>query len=283
MTEMFAQAFMRNAFLGGTFIALAAGLVGYFLVLRNQVFVGDALSHVAFTGALAALAFGLDLRLGLFATTILIAMGMARIGKNGQADDVVIGMVFAWILGLGVFFLSLFVTHRSTSDGAAAVRVLFGSIFGLDMSAAQLAAIVGAFIALAMLVLARPLLFATLDPETALAQGLPVKALGIVFLALAGACAAEAAQAVGALLLLGLIAAPAGTAQRLTTRPFVALALSAAIAVGSMWLGLFLAYVIPRMPPSFSVLAVASGVYVLAGTWTAVRRERPLVRAFPMP
>src|SRR3954447_9689870 len=104
--EMLSQPFMRNAFLAGTAIALASGLVGYFLVVRAQVFTADALSHVAFTGALAALAVGLDPRWGLFAVTVLVALGMGALGRRGRPDDVVTGGVFGWILGLGVFFLA---------------------------------------------------------------------------------------------------------------------------------------------------------------------------------
>ena len=129
---MLAHEFMRNAFLAGTAIALACGLVGYFVVLRSQVFAGDAFSHVAFTGALAAAAAGVDIRLGLFAATILVAVGLGLLGERSRADDVVIGSVFAWILGLGVLFLSIFTASASGSNGTAAVRVLFGSIFGLS-------------------------------------------------------------------------------------------------------------------------------------------------------
>ena len=114
--------FMRNAFLAGTLIALACGLVGYFLVLRAQVFTSDALGHVAFTAALGALAFGLDPRLGLFAGTILVALAMAALGRRASADDVVIGSTFAWVLGLGVLFLTLYTTQRSTANGVASVN-----------------------------------------------------------------------------------------------------------------------------------------------------------------
>src|SRR6185312_11040174 len=129
---MFQDSYMATAFVAGTGIALACGLVGYFLVLRAQVFTGDALSHVAFTGALAALVAGFDLRLGLFAATIGVAAGIGLISRRGRADDVVIGNVFAWILGLGVFFLTLFTTAHSSSNGTAGTSVLFGSIFGLS-------------------------------------------------------------------------------------------------------------------------------------------------------
>src|ERR1700751_1435008 len=108
---MLAHEFFRNALLAGSFVALACGVVGFFVVLRSQVFAGDALSHVAFTGALAAAAVGIDIRLGLFAATILVALGMAAMGERARADAVVIGTVFAWILGLGVLFLTIFTTQ----------------------------------------------------------------------------------------------------------------------------------------------------------------------------
>ncbi len=264
--------FFLNALIAGTAIAAACGLVGYFLVLRAQVFTGDALSHVAFTGALAALAFGIDPHIGLFALTIAIALLMGAVGRRGLADDVVIGSIFAWVLGIGVFFLTVYTTSRSTGNGSAGVNVLFGSIFGISAADARLAAVIAAVICVLLLVIARPLLFATLDDAVAAARGVPVRLLGFAFLALAGATTAEAAQAVGALLLLGLLAAPAGTAQRLTARPYLALGLSTAIAVLDMWIGLGLSYAVPVLPPSFAILAVATVGYAAVLAVPALRR-----------
>lgn len=239
---MLAHEFMRNAFLAGSFIALACGLVGYFVVLRSQVFAGDALSHVAFTGALAAAAAGIDIRLGLFVATIAVAMGMGLLGDRARPDDVVIGSVFAWVLGLGALFLSIFVSGSSGTNGTAAVRVLFGSILGLSAADARLAALVAIVASLALLAIARPLLFGSIDPDVARSLGLPVHALGVFFFILLALVAAEATQAVGALLLLGLLAAPGGAARLLTDSPWWGLALSASLAVGSMWAGLALSY-----------------------------------------
>jgi zinc/manganese transport system permease protein len=264
---MLAHEFMRNAFLAGTFVALACGLVGYFVVLRGQVFAGDALSHVAFTGALAAAAAGVDVRLGLFVATLGVAAGMGALGRRARPDDVVIGSVFAWILGLGALFLSIFIAGSSGSDSTAAVRVLFGSILGLSAAEARLAAAIALAASLALLALGRPLLLSSLDPEVARATGLPVRALGVAFLLVLGAVAAEATQAVGALLLLGLIAAPGGAARLLSDRPWRGLALSAAIAVGSTWLGLVLSYEIDLLPASTAAIGVATVVFVLAGAW----------------
>jgi zinc/manganese transport system permease protein len=178
--------FMRHAFLAGTGIAASCGLVGYFVVLRGQVFTGDALSHVAFTGALAALAAGFDLRLGLFAATVAVAVGMGVLGRSGRADDVVIGSVFAWMLGLGVLFLSIYTAGNSGANGTAGVSVLFGSILGLSAGSAEFAAAIGFAVCLGILFMARPLLFASVDEGIAAAGGMPVRALGIGFLALVG-------------------------------------------------------------------------------------------------
>ena len=269
---MFAPTFMENAFLAGSFIALAGGLTGYFLVLRAQVFAGDALSHVAFTGGLAAVAFTVDVRVGLFAATILAAIAMGALGEHARADDVVIGSFFAWILGLGVLFLSIFTTNQSATNATAGVRVLFGSIFGLSTSDAQLAAVIAGAVGVITLLIARPLLFTTLDLDVARAKGVPIRLLGIGFLALFATEAAEATQAVGALLLLALVAAPAGAAQLLTSRPYRGLALSAAIALASMWAGLALAYEVPSLPPSFAITTIASTGFAIA---LAIRhRER---------
>jgi zinc/manganese transport system permease protein len=275
LAGFFSHPYVQHALLAGTAIAGACGLVGYFLVLRSQVFSGDALSHVAFTGALAALAFGLDARLGLFVATIGVGVALGLLGAAGRADDVVIGTVFTWILGLGVLFLSIFTTAQSAGNGTAGTSVLFGSIFGLSASAAAVATWIGGGIAVAVILMARPLLFATLDPAVAVARRVPVRAVGVVFLAVVGAAAAEATQAVGALLLLGLLAAPAGAAQRLTKRPFRAFALSAVIAIACVWVGLVLSYVVSDVPPTFAIVATATATYLVVFVVTIVRSGGP--------
>jgi zinc/manganese transport system permease protein len=215
----------------------------------------------------------LDARIGLFAMTILVALGMGSLGRRARPDDVVIGGVFAWILGLGVFFLTLYTTTRSgTGNGSASVTVLFGSIFGLSASRAVLTAVIALIISAITVAIARPLLFASLDENVAAARRVPVRLLGFGFLVLVGATAAESTQVVGALLILGLLAAPAGAASRLTARPLRALGLSAAIAVGSVWIGLAASYAIPKMPPSFAILAMATLIYLLTIAATRSRR-----------
>ena len=204
---MFAHEFMRNALIAGSFVGLACGLVGYFVVLRAQVFAGDALSHVAFTGGLAAAVLGLNILAGVFAATILGGIVMGLLGDKARADDVTIGSLFAWTLGLGVLFLTIFTTQDSAGNGTAGVRVLFGSIFGLSGSDVRTSVVLAVLASAVLLAIARPLLFASLDSAVAAAQGVPVRVLGLGFLALLGLVAAQATQAVGALLLLGLLAA----------------------------------------------------------------------------
>jgi zinc/manganese transport system permease protein len=279
---MFSHEFVRNAILAGTPIALACGLVGYFVVLRAQVFAGDALTHVAFTGAVAAAAAGIDPRIGLFVATIAIAVILGALGERSHADDITIGIVFVWILGLGVFFLSRLQSSSSSGDGLLGARALFGSIFGLSVADAAVAALIGAVIIAATLAVARPLLFASIDPDVAGVRGVPVRALGLLSLALLGATTAEATQALGALLLLGLLAAPAGAAQRLTANPYLGLALAGALAVLSMWIGLTLSYLIGELPPSSAVIGVASATYLLAFLSTTDGRWRPERRPLPL-
>ena len=279
---MLSHGFMRDAFLAGTGIALASGVVGFFLVLRSQVFTGDALSHVAFTGALAALAAGIDLRIGLFAATVGVGLLLGVLGPKGRADDVVIGSVFAWVLGLGVLFLGIYTTSRSTGGGNAGVSVLFGSIFGLDTQSALTALGLGALLALLVVLAARPLLFATVDPAVAGARGVPVRLLGIGFLAVVGATAGEATQAGGALLLLGLLTAPAATALHLTDRPLVALGASAGIALVEVWVGLTVGYVAGSIPPSVAIVTLAAAAYAAVALatrdttrWPTIADARP--------
>jgi zinc/manganese transport system permease protein len=272
---MFAQEFMRNALLAGGFTALACGLVGYFVVLRAQVFAGDALSHVAFTGAIAAAAAGVDTRIGVFAGTILIGLLIGVLGDRARADDVTIGITFAWILGLGVFLLAIFSSGVGGGNGLLGARELFGSIFGLSGADARLAALVGLGVVVGIAAIARPLLFASVDPAVAASRGVPVRALGLLFLALVGLAAAEATQAVGALLLLGLIAAPAGAAHRLTSNPYLGLALSGGLALAATWIGLVLSYEIPTLPPSSAIIGASTALYIAAFLVT-IERHGPL-------
>jgi zinc/manganese transport system permease protein len=280
LAAVLARDFVRHAILAGTGIALASGMVGYLVVLRNQVFTGDALSHVAFTGALAAFAAGVEPLAGLFGTTVLVALGMALLGGSARARDVVVGVVFAWVLGLGALFLSIYTTSRSSTGGAAGVTVLFGSIYGLSLQRAVIALGVGAGVALLLGVVVRPLLFASIDADVAASRGVPVRALSLLFLALVGVTVAEAVQAVGALLALGLMVTPAAAVQRVCARPILAFWLSALSAVLCLWAGLLLNNALPQLPPSFTIIALTFALYIAAVAVRPVRSRRQRRRGF---
>lgn len=273
LVPMLGHPFIRHALLAGTGVAVVSGLVGHYLVLRAQVFAADALSHVALTGALGALAFGIDLRLGLFVVTVGVALAMGVLdGRRADPDEVVIGGVLAWTLGLGALFLTLYASGRSATGETGGTSVLFGSILGLSAGQAVAATVVAVAASLVVLAVARPLLFASVDGDVARARGVPTRALGVVFLAATAAAVAEATQVVGALLVLGLLAAPAGAASRLTARPYRALALSVLIAVLSVWVGVSASYLLPKAPPSFTIVATATVIYLVAGMAGPARR-----------
>lgn len=268
--EMLSLDFMRYAFLAGTVLAIVAGLVGYFVVLRHLVFATEALAHVTFTGALLAVIVGSNPLLGLFGVTILVALGMGTLGTRARARDVEVGTVLAWVLGLGVLFLSIYTSQASGANSTIGVSFLFGSIFGLQAQQAQLITVVGLGATVVLLVIARPLLFASLDPDVAAARGVPVRGLNLVFLVLVALSVALAVPAVGALLNSALLVTPAAIAQRLVTRPFVALLLSPTLALAFTWAGLTIGFYTPY-PVSFLISTLAFVTYVAVVTWQRLR------------
>ncbi len=253
--------FMRYAFEAGTAIAIVAGLVGYFIVLRDLAFATEALGHVTFTGALAAAVVGLDPLLGLFGATTLVALGIGVLGTKLRENDVVVGSIMTFVLGLGALFLSLYTTQSSGSNGTFGVKYLFGSLFGLQVEQVQQVVIVGLGISIVLLVIARPLLFASLDPDVAVARGLPVRGLSLVFLMLVALSLAEAVPSVGSLLNSALLIVPAAIVQRLVSHPFIALILSAGLALAFTWLGLTIGFY-AGYPVSFVISTLAFVTYI---------------------
>jgi zinc/manganese transport system permease protein len=277
LQAMLAYDFMRYAFVAGGCIAAAAGLVGYFVVLRNQVFTTDALGHVAFTGGLGGLLIGLNLLVGVFGSCVAVALAIGSLGGRGRGRDVAIGTVFAWVLGLGVLFLSIFTSTRSGAGGNIGISILFGSILGIQGPQAVIASVAGIVSCAVAVAVARPLLFVSVDPEVATSRGVPIRAVTALFLILVAITVAESVQAVGALLVFALMVTPAAVAQNLSTRPYTGMALSALVGVGAVWLGLTLAFYI-SYPASFFITALAFGSFVVsigvsrARRWVAAAR-----------
>ena len=271
LQAMLAYDFMRYAFVAGGCIAAAAGLVGYFVVLRNQVFTTDALGHVAFTGGLGGLLIGLNLLVGVFGSCVAVALAIGSLGGRGRGRDVAIGTVFAWVLGLGVLFLSIFTSTRSGAGGNIGISVLFGSILGIQAPQAVIASVAGIVTCAVAVAVARPLLFVSVDPDVATSRGVPIRAVTALFLILVAITVAESVQAVGALLVFALMVTPPAVAQNLTARPYAGMALSALVAVGAVWLGLTLAFYI-SYPASFFITALAFGSFVASIGVSRARR-----------
>jgi zinc/manganese transport system permease protein len=273
MIEMWQYDFIRHAMLAGSALAIVAGLIGYFVVARRLIFTSDVLSHVAFPGALIAIILGVNPLLGVFGFALLTALGMGTLAGKTRANDVTTGTLLAWVLGIGVLFLSIYASGSSGANSSAGINVLFGSLFGIHAREAWVVAIVGLLTTIVLLSIARPLLFASLDPAVAASRGVPVRMLNIVFLILLAITIAEAVQAVGALLLFALLITPAAIARRLVARPFTGMFLSALLSLLFTWAGITLAYYFPY-PVSFCLTALVFVAYVSVVVVQRVLRQR---------
>jgi zinc/manganese transport system permease protein len=271
--ELFRYAFMQHAFEAGTIVAVSAGVIGYFVVLRGLSFAAHALSHIGFAGATGGVLLGgTALALpGLLVFTMSAGAVMGALGQRLRGRDVTIGLVMAWSLGLGLLFTYLY-------QGAAnlAIGILFGQIFGITTQDVTVTLVAGTVTVLLVMAVYRPLLFATLDEEVAEAKGVPVRGLSIAFVVILAVAVSEAVQVVGVLLIFALIVAPAAIAERFTTRPSRGVLLSAVLAVLFTWAGLTVAYYVPY-PVGFFITTIAFWSYILArllAPAVALLRER---------
>jgi zinc/manganese transport system permease protein len=262
--------FMRNAFAAAAAVALVAGPVGYFLVLRGQTFAGHALAHVAFTGATGAVLIGVAPLWGLLGMTLLAGIGMGLLGERLAQRDVAIGLVLAFSLGLGLLFL-----HFYTAFATQVTALLFGNVLAVDRATVRtlfgLAALTLAVLAL----IARPLLFASLQPELAEAKGVSLRLYSVLFLAVVAVATAESAQIVGVLLVFALMVGPGAAAQRLTGRVGPGVLAAFGLALAEAWLGIALAY-FTDWPTSFWITALSAAAYLATGLPSPARRRRIL-------
>jgi zinc/manganese transport system permease protein len=258
--------FMVHAFQAGTVVAIVAGVIGYFVVVRGTSFAAHALSHIGFAGATGAVVLGVSPVLGLLAFTVGSGVTIGALGSRIRGRDVTIGIVLAWTLGLGVLFISLY-----TGYATEAYALLFGEILGISDRDVEIvvAAAVPTLIALA--VLYRPLLFSSVDENLAAARGVPVAALSIAFMAVLALAVTEAVQVVGVLLIFALIVTPAAIAVRWTQRPAAAIAISAGLALLFTWVGLTVAFYSPH-PVSFFITSMAFATYLVVRVVEALRR-----------
>ncbi|GAA5194827.1 metal ABC transporter permease [Rugosimonospora acidiphila] len=269
--EMWSLPSMVSAFRAGTIVAVLAGLVGWFMVLRKQSFAGHTLAVVGFPGAAAAVWLGLSAGSGYLAFCLLAALVIAALPTQGQAgyseESAVVGTTQAFALGAGSLFIAL---YKGFLNGTNAL--LFGTFLGITSDQVLLLAIIAAVVLIVLAVAGRPLLFASIDRDVARANGVPTRLLGVVFLLLLGATAAAVSQITGSLLVFALLVLPPATAQLITARPARGLVLSVVLALVSVWVALFVSYYSPY-PVGFWLTTVAFGLYlVTAAVSVALRR-----------
>jgi zinc/manganese transport system permease protein len=270
--DLFEFQFMVNAFRAGSVIAVLAGAVGWFMVLRRQTFAGHTLALIGFPGAAGAVLVGLSAQLGFFAfcvggALVIAAVPAQRPGRFSE-ESAVIAVVQTFALACGFLFASLYRGNLSRINS-----LLFGTFLGITTTEVRTLVVVTTAALAVLAFIARPLLFASVDPDVADAAGVPARGLAIVFLILLGAAAAEASQITGSLLIFALLVLPPATAQAITSRPVLGLALSIGIGLLVTWTGLGIAYYSPY-PIGFWITSIAFGLFVVARVAGHVPRRR---------
>jgi zinc/manganese transport system permease protein len=264
--------FMVQALEAGTIVAVMAGTIGWFMVLRRQTFAGHTLAVIAFPGAAAATLAGLPIALGYYGFCGAGALALSAASREGMrgrsTESASIGALQAFALGLGFLFVTLY--HGQLSDLQA---LLFGTFLGITAGQVLGLLWVGLVTVALLALVFRPLLFTSVDAGVARARGVPTLALDVGFLLVLGLAVAATAQITGALLVFALLVTPAATAQQLTTRPARGLALSVLIALAVTWLGLGVAYFSPY-PVGFWVTSFSFGLYVLVRIAVAAAGSR---------
>lgn len=258
LQQIFSYPFMQHAYEAGTIVAIVAGIVGYFVVLRRSSFAAHSLSHIGFAGAAGAALVGVSPVYGLLLFTTVGGSSMAVLSPKAANRDISIGTVLAFMLGLGVLFISLY-----TGYATEAYSILFGEILGISSSDVLLTLVAGLIILVAVAVVYRPLLFSSLDEDVAEAKGVPTFFLGIVFMVLVAVATSIAVQVVGVLLIFSLMVTPAAIAQQLAKRPQRVILISVGVALMATWLGLFIAFYEPY-PVSFFITSIVFIFYLLS-------------------
>src|SRR4029077_3596709 len=250
--------FMQHAFEAGTVVAIVAGVVGYFVVLRRSSFAAHSLAHIGFAGGAGAVLVGIQPVYGLLLFTTIGGSMIALLSPKAAHRDVSIGTVLAVMLGLGALFISL---YRGNS-GQAAYSILFGEILGISSDGVLLTFVASLIIIFAVALVYRPLLFSSVDEDVAEAKGLPTFFLGIVFMLLVAVATSIAVQVVGVLLIFSLMVTPAAIAQQLAKRPQRMMIISILVALLATWLGLIVAFYEPY-PVSFFITSIVFISYLI--------------------
>jgi zinc/manganese transport system permease protein len=251
--------FMQHALLAGACVAVVAGIVGWFVVVRSDTFAAHALAHIGFPGATGAALLGVSALLGASVFCIVGALLIGMLGRDRVRREMTTGTVLAGATALGVLFNSL-----ASGSTISVTNVLFGSLLAVSTGRLIASAVITVVVLVVLAVIGRPLAFASVDPEVAQARGVPVALLGTIFTMLLALTVAVSVQIVGTLLVFALVVTPAATAVMLTARPRTAMLVAVGVALGSVVGGL-VASAMTNLPPSFCVVALAVSV------WAAVR------------
>lgn len=256
MLDILQYSFIQNAFIASFFVSVVAAVVGYFMLVRGLTFAGHAFSHVGFAGAAGAVWLGINPIYGLLAFTIAAAIGIGSIGKELRERDITIGIMFTLALAFGVLFLFLY-----TGYAEEAYSILFGTILGISTSNVFITAFFSFLTIIVVLLLFRPLLFSSFDPEVAEARGVPTQKLAIVYLVLAAVTVSVSVQVVGVLLIFTLLIGPAATAMWLVRGPYRTIFLATGLGLLYSWTSIFLA-AWTNLPVSFYIATLSFGVYL---------------------
>ncbi|HEY0517313.1 MAG TPA: metal ABC transporter permease [Solirubrobacteraceae bacterium] len=275
--RLFEYHFMINALLAGSAAAVLAAAAGWMMVLRHETFAGHTLAVMSFPGAAAAALAGVPAAVGYLAFCSSGALAIARLPRGGgwREESAGTGAVQALALALGFLFVSLYGGVLGDLES-----LLFGDVLGVSDGQVLELAVLAALTLAVLAAIGRPLLFASVDPVVAASRGVPVARLSSGFLLLLGLAVAATSQVTGPLLVLALLVMPAASAQALSARPLVSLALSIAIGLLVVWVSLAASYY-SVYPPGFFIGAVAFAGWLLARGTAALRgrRRRPALAA----
>ncbi len=254
-TQLLATHFVHVALLAGALAAVLAGLLGPLVVARNSAFAVHGIAELGLTGAAGGLLIGLDAATGALIGSLLVGALLGLLGLRGRDRDTATGALLAAGLGLGVLFLSRLHSYASTGFG-----LLFGSITAVTDAQLRHLEVITAVVVATLLMTWRPLWYASVDPDSAAARGVPTRALAVLFPVVLAATVAVTIQVTGVLLVLTLTITPAATGQRLTARPGRAVAISVAIAVAAT-VGGILASLQWDAPTSFYIATLSFTTY----------------------
>lgn len=257
---------VRNSILAGAVLGLVGGLVGVMVMQRDMAFAVHGISELAFAGAAAALLIGMDVVLGSVVGSVLAALLIGAFGARARDRNSIVGVLMPTGLGLGILFLALY-PGRSANK----LSLLTGQIIAIDDPGVLRLIIVSLVVFVALLLIWRPLTFASLDPESAVAKGVPVRALSIGFLLLLGLITAVSVQIVGALLVLALLVTPAAAALRVATSPLVVALLASLFGFVSAVGGILLA-IAGSLPISPFITTISFLIYLVCRLVGAARR-----------